>query len=338
MELYLDSIKFEEVQEANKLGFLTGLTTTPTFMQRDGITDVDSVILLLSKMTNILHVESLGSSAEEIIDEAERLLSLGLNKDKVVFKTPISFEGAKACKILTDKGLKVNIHLVYTIQQAYIAFCAGATYICPLVGRLQDQGQDALALVEQCVKAAERYSYKTKVMFSSVRSIEHVRNAINLGAHACTIPWYVLKQLSENYFTEIGIRQFVEHQEMSTIKASDLAKTDEVFLNCNSTVLDALILMTKSKTGACVVLNDQNDIYRVFTDGDLRRLIKNGQNNLINKKFIELETNSPISVGLNATLHEITNLFKEKEVDNIVVIENNKPVGIIDIQDVLKWL
>jgi transaldolase len=338
MELFLDSIKFDEVQEANNLGFLAGLTTTPTFMQREGITDVDSVILKLSKMAKILMVESLGNNAAEIIKEAERLLSLGLNKETTVFKIPITLEGAKACKILTDKGLKVNLHLIYTLQQAYVAYCAGATYICPLVGRLQDQGHDALDLVDQCVEAAERYNYKTKVMFSSVRSVEHVRNALNLGAHACTVPWNVLKQLCQNHFTELGIRQFVEHTEMSTIRASDLVKTDEVFLDSNSTVLDALIQMTKSKMGACVIINDKKEIYRVFTDGDLRRLLKSGENNLVNKKFTELESNTPISIGLNASLHEITNLFKAKEVDNIVVVEDKKPIGIIDIQDVLKWI
>ncbi len=338
MELFLDSIKFDEVQEANQLGFLTGLTTTPTFMQREGITDVDSVIIKLSKMTNILMVESLGNNSTEIIKEAERLLSLGLNKETTVFKIPISLEGAKACKILTDKGLKVNLHLIYTLQQAYVAFCAGATYICPLVGRLQDQGHDALGLVDQCVTAAERYNYKTKVMFSSVRNLEHVRNAINLGAHACTVPWNVLKQLCENHFTELGIKQFVEHTEMSTIRASDLVKTDDVFLNSKSTVLDALIKMTQSKVGACIIVNDKNEIYRVFTDGDLRRLIESGQNNLVNKKFTELNSNTPVSVQLNATLHEITDLFKAKEVDNIVVVDDKKPIGIIDIQDVLKWI
>jgi signal-transduction protein with cAMP-binding, CBS, and nucleotidyltransferase domain len=207
-----------------------------------------------------------------------------------------------------------------------------------LVGRLQDQGHDALDLVDQCVTAAERYNYKTKVMFSSVRSLEHVRNAINLGAHACTVPWNVLKQLCQNHFTELGIRQFVEHTEMSNIKASDLVKTDDVFLDSHSTVLDALIQMTKSKTGACIILDEKKEIYRVFTDGDLRRMIKSGQDNLINKKFTELESNSPISVGLNASLNEITNLFKAKEVDNIVVIDNGRAIGIIDIQDVLKWI
>jgi TalC/MipB family fructose-6-phosphate aldolase len=282
-------------------------------------------------------VESLGISSTDIIKEAERLLSLGLNKETTVFKIPITLEGAKACKILTDRGLKVNLHLIYSIQQAYIAFCAGATYICPLVGRLQDQGQDALSLVDQCVKATERYNYKTKVMFSSVRSIEHVRNALNIGAHACTMPWNILKQLCDNHFTELGIRQFIEHTQMSTIKAIDLVKTEDVFLDINSTVLDALILMTKSQSGACIVVNGKKEIYRIFTDGDLRRLIKKGQDNLINKKFNELEPNTPVSIGVTALLDEIITQFKTKEVDNIVVQDNDIPIGIIDIQDILKW-
>ncbi len=338
MELFLDSIKFDEVKQGNDLGFLTGLTTTPTFMSREGITDVDSVILKLATMTNILMVESLGHTSDEIIKEAERLLNLGLNRETTVFKIPITLEGAKACRILTDKGYKVNLHLIYTLQQAYIGFCAGATYICPLVGRLQDQGHDALDLVDQIVTAAERYNYRTKVMFSSVRNIEHVRNALNLGAHACTVPWNVLKQLCSNHFTELGIKQFVEHTEMSNIRASDLVKTDDVILSNNSTVLDALIQMTQSKLGAIIIVNDKNEIYRVFTDGDLRRMIKSGDNNLVAKKFTQLDSNSPISVELNATLPEITNLFKSKEVDNIVVTDNKRPVGIIDIQDVLKWI
>ncbi len=338
MELFLDSIKIDEVQRAHELGFVSGLTTTPTFMQREGVTDVDSVILKLSKMTKILMVESLGLTADEIIREADRLLSLGLDINTTVFKIPISFEGAKACKVLTDKGLKVNLHLVYTIQQAYFAYCAGATYICPLVGRLQDQGQDALSLVEQCVKAVERYNYKTKVMFSSVRSVEHVRNALNIGAHACTVPWNILKQLPENHFTELGIKQFVEHTAMSNTKAYDLVKTDKIFLNSSSTVLDSIILMTESKMGACIILNDKKEIHRIFTDGDLRRLLKSGQNNIVNKKFTELEPNSPISVNINSSLQEITNVFKAKDVDNIVVTDDEKPIGLIDIQDVLKWI
>ena len=131
MELYLDSTNLSEIEEAFELGFLYGLTTTPTFMHRDGITDIDGTILKLSKMVPVLQVEAMGTKSEDIISEANRLLRLGLDKDKTVFKIPISLEGAKACKKLVDDGLKVNLHLVYTVQQAYIAFSAGATYVCP---------------------------------------------------------------------------------------------------------------------------------------------------------------------------------------------------------------
>ncbi len=338
MELYLDSIKIDEVREANKLGFLDGLTTTPTFMHREGIKDVDAAILNLSKLVKVLMVEALGDNAEEIVKEAERLLGLGLKKDSVVFKIPMSLEGARACRILVDKGLMVNLHLVYSLQQAYLAFCAGATYVCILVGRMQDQGQDALGLIEQCVKTVEKYNYKTKIMFSSVRNVEHIKDALRLGAHNCTIPWSIMKQLPQNHFTDIGIQQFVQHTELLTMKASDLVVTDNVFLNYNSTVLDGLMLMTNSKLGAIIVLDDKKHIHRIFTDGDLRRLIKADNSAVLHKKFRDLDPNSPRSVDINSSLSDVISLFKTSEVDNLVVTDGDKPVGLIDIQDVLKWI
>src|SRR5688500_12527586 len=130
MELYLDSVNFKEINAALDLGFLTGVTTTPTFMHREGITDIDSAIQQLSQKVPVLHIEALGNTVESIMDETYRLLDLGLDKTRTVFKIPISLEGAKACKKLRDKGMLVNMHLVYTLQQAYIAMCSDATYIC----------------------------------------------------------------------------------------------------------------------------------------------------------------------------------------------------------------
>jgi transaldolase len=144
MELYLDSADLNEIKEAFKLGFIKGLTTTPTFMHRHGVTDIDGLIVELSKIVPVLQIEALGDTAEEVVAEAERQLALGLDKDKTVFKIPVSLEGVRACKMLRDKGFLVNVHLIYTLQQAYMALEAGASYICPLVGRLQDQGHDAL--------------------------------------------------------------------------------------------------------------------------------------------------------------------------------------------------
>jgi transaldolase len=111
MELYLDSVNFQEIEEAFNLGFLTGLTTTPTFMHRDGITDIDGAIVKLSKMVPELQVEALGNTHDEIIDEAHRLLDLPLAKEPV-FKVPISEVGVRACNTLTREGHRVNVHLI----------------------------------------------------------------------------------------------------------------------------------------------------------------------------------------------------------------------------------
>ncbi len=140
MELYLDSADLKEIKEAFEPGFLAGLTTTPTFMHRHGVTDIDSLILELAKIVPVLQVEALGETLDEIYKEAHRLLDLGLDRQQTVFKIPVSLEGVKACKRLTNEGIMINVHLVYTLQQAYMAMTAGATYVCPLVGRLPGPG------------------------------------------------------------------------------------------------------------------------------------------------------------------------------------------------------
>lgn len=211
MELYLDSVNQEEINNALDTGIIEGVTTTPTFMHREGITDVDSVIVELSKKVNTLQIEALGHTSGEIIKEVFRQEALGLSRESTVYKIPMSMEGVKACKILTDGGFKVNLHLVYTLQQAYMAMEAGATYVCPLVGRLQDQGGDGLGLVKAMVDITKEYSYNTKVMFSSVRTPQHVKEALKAGAHTITIPWKIMKQLTEHHLTAVHTEQFFEH-------------------------------------------------------------------------------------------------------------------------------
>ena len=334
MELYLDSVNFKEIEAAAELGFITGLTTTPTFMHREGISDIDSAIKQLYQKVPILQIEALGNDAPSIMKEAFRLLDLGLDKTKTVFKIPISLEGAKACKKLRDKGLLVNLHLVYTLQQAYMGMCAGANYICPLVGRLQDQGHDALSMVQDCVETVRKYGYPSKIMFSSVRNTEHVRNAIKIGVHACTMPWHVMKQLTHNDFTETGKEQFERHTYLLTTKVKDVMQTNNIMLRSDATIFDALIYMTKSKLGALIVLDNQGNIYRIFTDGDLRRYLHDKET-ISQKNLSDLEPNSPVTIQAEATLNEASNKFMETKVDNIIVMEDDKPVGIIDVQNVI---
>ncbi|MCC6372977.1 MAG: CBS domain-containing protein [Bacteroidia bacterium] len=333
MELYLDSANLKEIEEGFKLGFLNGLTTTPTFMQKEGITDIDGTIVKLSKMVPVLQIEALGSSAEEILAEAERQLALGLDPKKTVFKIPVSLEGVRACKVLRDKGYLVNVHLVYTLQQAYMAMHAGATYVCPLVGRLQDQGHDALALVEQCVDAVDLYGYDTKIMFSSVRHAEHVRNAINVGVHTITVPLKVLKQLTENNFTTVGTDQFIMDTRLMMVKVKEAINGVNPLVTEDTNITDAIIKMTEYNFGAITVVKNDGGIKGVFTDGSLRKLLMDKGRDILNKKLSDLDFREPITIDGNVLLNDANLLFKKTAVDTIVVTDNGKPVGMLDIQD-----
>jgi transaldolase len=336
MELYLDSADLKEIEEAFQLGFLTGLTTTPTFMHRGGVTDIDGLIVKLSKIVPILQIEALGDSVKEIVAEADRQLDLGLDPKKTVFKIPVSLEGVKACYALRKKNLLVNVHLVYTLQQAYMAMQAGATYVCPLVGRLQDQGHDALELVNRCVSAVDHYKYNTKIMFSSVRHAEHVRNALDSGVHTITVPWKVLKGLTENNFTTLGTQQFVEHTRLLTTRVKDAIKPVKPVVDANASVSEALVKMTEFGFGCVAVTNGSGKVIGVFTDGDLRRKIQAEGRDFISHKMADLKYKEPISIDGNSLLNEAADLFKKTNVDTILVTEKGEPIGMLDIQDLKK--
>ena len=333
MELYLDSANLKEIEEGFKLGFLNGLTTTPTFMQREGITNVDAMIVKLSKIVPVLQIEALGDTAEEILKEAKRQLKLGLSKDKTVFKIPVSLEGVRACKMLRNEGMLVNVHLVYTLQQAYMAMQAGASYVCPLVGRLQDQGHDALSLVQQCVDAVDLYGYDSKIMFSSVRTVEHVRNAINIGVHTITVPLKILKQLTENNMTALGTDQFIQDTRMMTVKVREAINGVNPIVKETESLQNAIVKMTEFGFGCITIVKKDGSVKGVFTDGDLRRQLTKDGRNILNHKMSDFKYNAPISIDADALLNDAAALFKKTNVDTVLVTSKNKPIGMLDIQD-----
>jgi TalC/MipB family fructose-6-phosphate aldolase len=333
MELYLDSADLTEIEAAFKLGFLDGLTTTPTFMHRGGVTDVDTLILKLSRMVPVLQIEALGNTAEEVVAEAHRQLKLGLDPKKTVFKIPVSLEGVRACRLLREQNLLVNVHLIYTLQQAYMAMKAGASYVCPLVGRLQDQGHDALELVSQCVFAVNHYGYDTKIMFSSVRNAEHIRNAINVGVHTITVPWKIMKALTDNNLTTLGTEQFVEHTRLLTMKVRDVINPVNPLVDINTSVMDALVKMTEYGFGAITLTDAEGNVRGIFTDGDVRRHLQQEGPAVLKKRLADFKYPPPIAVQQEDALSVANDLFKHKRVDTILVLDGTRPVGMLDIQN-----
>ncbi len=334
MELYLDSADINEIEKAFRLGFLDGLTTTPTFMHRHGITDIDGLILKLAKIVPVLQVEALGRHARDIYNEAHRLLDLGLDKEASVFKIPISMEGITACKMLRNEDIMVNVHLVYTLQQAYMAMHAGANYVCPLVGRLQDQGHDALALIEECVNAVNYYGYNTKIMFSSVRNIEHVRNAINIGVHTITVPYRILQQMPENNFTTIGTEQFYEDTRLMKVRVKEAMSSTNPVVSGDTSLKDAIVKMTEYGFGCIIIVGSNGETLGVFTDGDLRRLLQKNGRDILECKMSDFKYKTPISIDSQELLFKASELFKTHKVDNLLVTEGDKAIGLLDIQDI----
>jgi transaldolase len=337
MDLYLDSVDFKEIEAALEFGFIKGLTTTPTFMHRHGITDIDAAIVKLSGMVPELQVEALGETPDDIVAEAERILSLPLEQEPV-FKVPISNAGVKACYRLTRKGHRVNVHLIYTLNQAYMAIAAGAAFVCPLAGRLQDQGHDAIKLFEQCVDVIDTHGCDTKVMFSSVRHAEHVRQALLTGAHVCTAPYAVIKHLCDNTLTTMGTAQFREHTALMTMKVKSLIRPQNPVCAPSETLSSAMVKMTESRLGVVVLVDEQGAAVGVFTDGDLRRKLQQHGRQILDKTLAEIGyTTSPVSIPAESVLNEAVKLLKEFEVDSIVVTDGQqRAVGVLDVQDLVR--
>ena len=337
MELYLDSVDFKEIEAAFKLGFVKALTTTPTFMHRHGITDISAAIVKLSGMVPDLQVEALGRTHDEIVAAADQLLALPLAKEPV-FKVPVSMESLRACHTLTKRGHRVNVHLVYTLNQAYLAMEAGAAFVCPLAGRMHDQGQDANALFAQIAEVKRKFGYKTKIMYSSVRHPEHVRSALLSVADVCTVPWSVLQRLCDHALTEVGTSQFFEHTTLMTVRVRDaMASGVKALCGVDEPVSQALVRMTESRLGAVALTDAQGRLAGVFTDGDLRRDLQKDGTGLLSRPIAQVgHSSKPLTLSADALLYEAAKMFQEHKVDNVVVVEADRPIGLLDVQDLVR--
>ncbi len=340
MELYLDSANHHEIKEAFTLGIITGLTTTPTFMHKEGIKNIDKVLVQLAEIAPILHIEALGNSLEEICKEVDRIIALGLKKDKTIFKIPVNNEGIKACKKLTQNGFLVNIHLVYTLQQAYMAMLAGATYICPLVGRLQDQGYDALSLMKQCLDMIKKYQSPSKLMFSSVRHIEHIVHALNIGVHACTVPYKIIQKINDNHLTAIGTQQFELHSNLLNKKVKDVMENNKPVISCYATLGQALVKIIQYGLGILIITNNEDKMIGICKDNDLKNYLKKHDNNtkdILQHKISSLAYHDLITLSEETPLLDAVYAFEKHNINHIAVLDHTeKLVGILDSQKLIQ--
>lgn len=209
MKFFLDTADIEEIKKAVELSVCDGVTTNPSLIMKAGIKDHKSAIQEIAKIVKgPISVEGVGESAEEIIKEGEEFATWAEN---VVVKVPMTKEGLKAVRQLESKGIKTNVTLVFSANQALLAAKAGASFVSPFVGRLDDISQDGMELIDDIVDIYEEYDFKTQIIVASIRHPVHVKDAALSGAHIATIPAAVLEKMWKHPLTDKGIATFKEH-------------------------------------------------------------------------------------------------------------------------------
>jgi transaldolase len=206
MKFFIDTANVEEIKKAHELGLLDGVTTNPSLVSKEGREFRDLIKEICEIVDGPVSAEVVSTDAEGMINEARDLSKLA---DNIVVKIPLIKEGLKAVKTLSGEGIKTNVTLCFSAIQALMAAKAGADYISPFVGRLDDIGQTGMELVEQIVTIYENYGFDTEVIVASIRNPIHVLDAALMGADIATVPYKVMDQLIKHTLTDIGLEKFL---------------------------------------------------------------------------------------------------------------------------------
>ncbi len=210
MKFFLDTANIDDIKKAKDCGLLDGVTTNPTLVARENREFRELVTEICSIVDGPVNAEAVSHTADEIVKEARDLASLAEN---IVVKIAMTLEGLKAVKQLSEEGIKTNVTLVFSPLQALLAAKAGADYVSPFIGRLDDVSHTGMELVHQIMEIYANYDYLTQVIVASVRNPVHVLDASLTGAHIATVPYKVLEQLSRHPLTDVGIEKFLKDWE-----------------------------------------------------------------------------------------------------------------------------
>ena len=210
MKFFIDTANLAQIKEAQELGVLDGVTTNPSLMAKEGITGKDNILKHYVDICNIVDGDVSAEvnvlDFEGMVKEGEELANL---HEQIVVKLPMTKDGVKAAKYFTDRGIKTNVTLVFSAGQAILAAKAGATYVSPFVGRLDDVSTDGLGLIEEIRMIYDNYGYETQILAASVRHTMHIVNCAKIGADVMTGPLSAITGLLKHPLTDIGLAQFV---------------------------------------------------------------------------------------------------------------------------------
>ncbi|HHW68710.1 MAG TPA: fructose-6-phosphate aldolase [Epulopiscium sp.] len=210
MKIFIDTANVEEIRKANDMGVICGVTTNPSLIAKEGRDFIEVVKEITTIVDGPISAEVISLEAEGMVKEARELAKIHKN---IVIKIPMTMEGLKAVKILSAENIKTNVTLIFSATQALLAARAGATYVSPFLGRLDDIGNEGMNLIEEIVEIFTVHDIETEIIAASVRNPIHVIQAARLGAHIATIPYNVIVQMTKHPLTDLGIERFLKDWE-----------------------------------------------------------------------------------------------------------------------------
>ena len=215
MRFFIDTANIEEIKEANELGVICGVTTNPSLIAKEGRDFIEVVKEISTIVDGPISAEVISLDHKGMVEEADKLSKIHKN---IVIKLPMTLEGLKATKILSQKGIKTNVTLIFSATQALLAARAGATYVSPFLGRLDDIGEDGLILIEEIATIFNVHGIKSEIIAASIRNPLHVAQAARMGADIATVPYKVITQMTKHPLTDKGIENFLKDWEGASLK------------------------------------------------------------------------------------------------------------------------
>lgn len=212
MKFFIDTANLVDIKKAYKMGVLSGVTTNPSLVAKEGVKFEDRIEEILQAVPEVesvsAEVSPYAETAEQMIAEAEELIKINGGDEKVTIKVPMTVAGLETTRYLAKKGVKVNVTLIFTVNQALLAARAGAAYVSPFLGRLDDISEDGVLLVSKIAEVFRIHNLDAQIIAASVRHPDHVTRVAMAGAHIATIPYSVIEQLTKHPLTEQGIEKF----------------------------------------------------------------------------------------------------------------------------------
>ena len=206
MRLFMDTANIDDIRRGAAMGVIDGVTTNPSLMAAEGVEYRDRVLEICGVVDGPISAEGVSLTADELVEEGRRIAAWHEN---VVVKIPMTEQGLGAISTLSKEGIRINCTLIFSANQALLAARAGATFVSPFIGRLDDAGQDGMDVVRECVEIFETFHLPTQVLAASIRHTRHVTDAALAGAHIATVPSKVLFELVTHPLTDLGIKQFL---------------------------------------------------------------------------------------------------------------------------------